>query len=46
MEETAYTTTRFRFYLIQIIRRIHTEFIYKTLTKIDRTVNSHLERNF
>ena len=46
MEETAYTTTLFRFYLFQIIRRSHTEFIFKTLTKIDRTVNSHLERNF
>ena len=46
MEETAYTTTLFRFYLFQIIRRSHTEFIFKTLTEIDRTVNSHLERNF
>lgn len=43
MEETAYTTTLFRFYLFQIIRRSHTEFIFKTLTEIDRTVNSHLE---
>lgn len=42
MEETAYTTTLFRFYLFQIIRRSHTEFIFKTLTEIDRTVNSHL----
>ena len=40
------TGTLFRFYLFQIIRRSHTEFIFKTLTKIDRTVNSHLERNF
>ena len=39
MEETAYTTTLFRFYLFQIIRRSHTEFIFKTLTEIDRTVN-------
>ena len=45
MEETAYTTTQFRFYLFQIIRRSHTEFIFKTLTEIDRTVNSHLERD-
>ena len=35
MEETAYTTTLFRFYLFQIIRRSHTEFIFKTLTEIE-----------
>ena len=42
MEETAYTTTLFRFYLFQIIRRSHTKFIFKTLTEIDCTVIAHV----
>ena len=45
MEEKAYTTTLFRFYLFQIIRRSQTDFIFKTLTEISRTVNYPLECN-
>ena len=46
MEETAYITALFRFYLFQIIRRSHTKFIFKTLTEIDCTVIAHVPHRY